>query len=241
MSAHQWELSADECFDWSNDMGLDLIELVMDVEDAFGIEISDEDANKMRTVGDLESCVLRQACMDSSAFCGTSRSFHLLRRKLLDIFPLARTDVRPAVSMEALLPCADRRAIWRRLRDHDIMLPPLMLGRAAFSVTAVVVAVLTGTMAVLASINSAAVLLALQIPLAYVLTRPLAVRIPFGCQTLGDAALWIMPIKGGGESPGSVSRDEITRRVRLIVAYQLDLPPETIRSDSRFVEDLCAD
>lgn len=220
---------------------MDFIELVIAVEDAFGIEISAEDAAKMQTVGDLDSCVVRKTCMDSSAFCGTSRSFHLLRRKLLDVLPLARADIRPAASMDALLPCADRRAIWRKLRDHDIMLPRLMLGRAAFGVTAVIVTVFTGMLAVLVSINTAVALLALLVPLAYVLTRPLAVRIPFACQTFGDAALWIMPTKGASETPGSMSRSELTRKLDLVIANSLGLPLETIRSDSRLIEDIRAD
>ena len=36
---------------------LDVVELVMAIEEAFDIEISDEDAEAMRTVGDVESYV----------------------------------------------------------------------------------------------------------------------------------------------------------------------------------------
>ena len=34
-------------------MGLDIVELVMTVEETFGIEIPDRDAERLRTVGDL--------------------------------------------------------------------------------------------------------------------------------------------------------------------------------------------
>ena len=34
-------------------MGLDIVELVMEVEETFGIDIPDQDAERLRTVGDL--------------------------------------------------------------------------------------------------------------------------------------------------------------------------------------------
>lgn len=38
---------------------LDVVELVMDLEDEFGIEISDEDSERVETVGDLVALVKR--------------------------------------------------------------------------------------------------------------------------------------------------------------------------------------
>ena len=42
-------------------MGLDIVELVMTVEETFGIEIPDRDAERLRTVGDLYWYVLEHA------------------------------------------------------------------------------------------------------------------------------------------------------------------------------------
>jgi acyl carrier protein len=38
-------------------MGLDIVEMVMEVERAFGIQIADADAGKLRTVGDLHAYI----------------------------------------------------------------------------------------------------------------------------------------------------------------------------------------
>lgn len=42
-------------------MGLDGVEMIMEVEDEFGITIPDSDASEMRTVGDLVFCFWRRA------------------------------------------------------------------------------------------------------------------------------------------------------------------------------------
>ena len=39
-------------------MGLDIVEMVIEVETSFGISISDQDASHLRTVGDLYQCVV---------------------------------------------------------------------------------------------------------------------------------------------------------------------------------------
>ena len=39
---------------------LDVVEMVMAIEDAFDIEVADEDAESMRTVGDVEAYVAKR-------------------------------------------------------------------------------------------------------------------------------------------------------------------------------------
>lgn len=53
-----------ETADFVTDLGassLDLVELIMVVEDAFGIEISDSAAERIATVGDLQAFIRSQA------------------------------------------------------------------------------------------------------------------------------------------------------------------------------------
>ena len=41
---------------------LDLVEMVMAIEEVFDIEVPDEDAEGMRTIGDVENYVSRRLC-----------------------------------------------------------------------------------------------------------------------------------------------------------------------------------
>ena len=56
-------------------MGLDGVEIVMDVEDHFGITIKDEEAERVRTVNDLVALVGSRIRNAHSAVCPTVSSF----------------------------------------------------------------------------------------------------------------------------------------------------------------------
>jgi hypothetical protein len=59
-------------------MGLDTVELIMEVEEAFDIKIPDEDAEKLRTIGDLHHYIANKLqlvsgpCLSSAAFAGSA-------------------------------------------------------------------------------------------------------------------------------------------------------------------------
>lgn len=49
-------------------MGLDSVELVMEFEDEFELQIPDEVAERMRTIGDVVSYIgMRSSCLDDDA------------------------------------------------------------------------------------------------------------------------------------------------------------------------------
>jgi hypothetical protein len=57
-------------------MGLDGVELILAVEDAFQIHISDEEAGNVSTVGDLHDLVVSKLQGQDSKRCLTSAAFY---------------------------------------------------------------------------------------------------------------------------------------------------------------------
>jgi acyl carrier protein len=100
-------------------MGLDTVELVMEVEEAFGITIPDAEAEKILTIGDLYRYVL--AKLDGPALttpgCPSAAVFYRLRRQLMGRFRVERRRIRPASPLDDLVPATDRRQQWQRLGE----------------------------------------------------------------------------------------------------------------------------
>ena len=76
-------------------MGLDLVEIVMCLEEDFGIGIADTDAHRIRSPRSLADYICDRVPMDSKAPCQSQRAFHLLRQSLLRRTQSLRPDVKP--------------------------------------------------------------------------------------------------------------------------------------------------
>jgi general stress protein CsbA len=68
-------------------MGLDSVELVMDVEKHFSISIPDPEAEKAHTVGKLVDCVANILGMDNYDFGLRDRTFSLIKASLESLVP----------------------------------------------------------------------------------------------------------------------------------------------------------
>ncbi|MCP4511754.1 MAG: hypothetical protein GY826_35740 [Fuerstiella sp.] len=106
-------------------MGLDTVELLMDVEASFGIEISDDDAQNIVTVGDLFECVKSHMEMAPAGTCLTAATFCDIRKGMLD------TGITecfgPCTSLTEIAPDHNRRSFWTRLaKNMQLRLPDLV-------------------------------------------------------------------------------------------------------------------
>ena len=99
-------------------MGLDSVELVLAVEEKFGISISDEEACAIRTVGELHRCVVSKLAMSDKSTCLTQKAFHLLRRNVISQFDIPRGNFRPDTLLESVIPRTGRREQWFLLQSN---------------------------------------------------------------------------------------------------------------------------
>src|SRR5687767_13604049 len=87
------------------DMGLDTVELVMEIEDEFGFQMSDHDAELIQTCGQLCAYVLARVKPDprGRTLCSTARAFYFLRRELMAQVPLPKRCLRPGTKLTDVL------------------------------------------------------------------------------------------------------------------------------------------
>lgn len=221
-------------------MGLDLVELVMEVEDAFDVKISDEDATKCDTVGKLIAMVQEKVGDGKPEICLTSRTFYRLRQALMANLGIERRQVRLDSTLAELLPGRMRRKQWNKLRDAGILVPPLELTKRQTMFTGFLVVVAALGVGVysndwgLLAISAVTFLF-----LACWLSRPFAMHVPTMCSTMRNLALYAAVRSDGDDRERVGLREtEIAQKVRVIISEQLAVPIERLSDNTHFVHDL---
>ncbi len=97
-------------------MGLDTVELVMEIEDEFAISLPDADAELIQTAGQLHAYVCHRLRPQPAPRCASARAFYFLRRVVLCHHDVSRRAVRPSARVAHLLP-ADGPDRWPEIAD----------------------------------------------------------------------------------------------------------------------------
>jgi hypothetical protein len=233
-------------------MGLDSVELVMAVEEKFGISISDEEAQEIRTVGDMYECVLRKVMVADTSSCLTQKAFHLLRRTARDLFNVPRDQFRPDARLNVIVPRASRRENWTRFQSAvgAANWPKLTISwPGAFALLALVFAIpcsvfVFGTAVlkwnVLVAGTGAAALMLLSIKAGKLVARPFETEFR-GVSTVRDLAFMLVaqnPQLFGAEH-ATWTANETWAVLASVIKIQTGVSQFT--KDSRFVDDLKID
>jgi acyl carrier protein len=231
-------------------MGLDTVELIMAVEEAFDVEITDVEAEQVSTVGQMYALIINKLAPSQPQRCMSSVLFYRTRRALMGLHDVPRRSITPSTPMDSLLPASRRRAHWQdlgyvlRAQLPGMELPTRtsrLLGVLNLALLLSCLAAFRGypiPVALLYSMGCAFLLRAARRAAA-----SSAVQIPAQCATVGGTVKTILRSNYG--SPPRARRDwhpnDVWETLRRVVVEQLDVPPEAVTVDADFVQDLGAD
>jgi acyl carrier protein len=230
-------------------MGMDGIELILAVEETFGIQISDEDAGAVSTLGDFADCVMRLVGTDKTAPCFSQKRFYRIRSARINAFGIPRKRIRPHTPLRDFIRKGNTRKDWQAFRlaleAEGIGLPALHQPQwfscsVRWGLSLVWMITVIPLIMRVHPLVSIAIYLALIVPAIVLLEAIGGWRIPARFQTVAS----LIPSTGNvtqGEQTTVWTRDAVLATLFKLTSEQLGVPIEEIKEYSRFHEDLRMD
>lgn len=107
-------------------MGLDTVELVVDVEKHFGISIPNVEIEAVRTVGEFAQCAAKYIAINKGQKCKSQMLFYVLRDYAFEEFQFPREQFTPSTIIGEVIPLANRKNLWDKMsNDLGLEMPPL--------------------------------------------------------------------------------------------------------------------
>jgi len=226
-------------------MGLDTVELVMEVEDTFKIKIADEEAERTQTIGELHALVLTKLeGRKVNEYCTSQRTFYSLRRFLSSYVDRSLKKIRPMNKTEDYFPPENRRKTWEQFsQDTPYRFPNLCRPEWVIILLCLIFAVTTFLGFMLFRNHLPVWLIVVFLfpwaYLFYILTvlfsEPLAVEIPSDCNTLGGLTQSLVSL-----NYDTVDYDggNVKEMLYEIISEQFGVNRDTLTSETTFVGDL---
>ncbi|MGA2544862.1 MAG: hypothetical protein ABSG78_25205 [Verrucomicrobiota bacterium] len=239
-------------------MGLDGVEIVMAVEEAFDITLLDKETEKVRTPGDLIELVMAKVGRSDVAVCLTQRAFHRWRRAFLSELSLRRSDFRLDVTTEKLLPLPTRKTVLARIAHQAGVAKPPDLERPGWLINSLLASSVAAAIAVSIALSHSPATKTVGLNLirefnwvigvvagfcvlriGFLVTKQMATTFPPRLRTVEGLTRWLVAnnpklVEG---PPGQWSREQVAEKVREIVIDQFGLKIENYREEARFIED----
>lgn len=223
-------------------MGLDGVELVMEFEDEFGIDITDEEAVGLRTPGMVIDLVLSKLEVAAQEVCWSQRAFYLLRGALMEYAGAARGAIRPDSALQDLIHPEHVARMWPTLEQAVeakvwpglVRAPLLVAGLWAVGCAAClgmfVIGMAGGVGTAASSTAVGAIIFAI---VAILVTERWRTRLPQGMERVRD----LVPYAGTSERI-AWTREKVATVVKVVVVEQLGLSEADYREDADFINDL---
>ena len=234
-------------------MGMDLVEIIVRTEDAFGISIPDADATNITTPRELADFVATKVTLSNEPSCLSQQSFYFLRGRFQPHLSFSHQAFRPKTPLEKLVPKQNRQLVWATLQA-DVganALPNFARPFWLFSILAALTIFIFfyTTIAIWKTFNADLVLalfcsFAVAIGFGYisaVATRPTKQHFRRSYKFVGEVARYLVANK-----PHVFKRDarmwtrvQVLEVVREIVADHVSL--QDFSDDAHFIHDLRLD
>jgi acyl carrier protein len=112
-------------------MGLDSVELIIEIEKAFAIKIPDEEAEKLITVGDVHNWVWNHIEQKNSTKCISQVLFYKLRKYISHKNGMPLRTVNFDTSLNGVIPWKDRKKEYAHFAESTgLRLPKLVLSNS---------------------------------------------------------------------------------------------------------------
>jgi hypothetical protein len=100
---------------WSQEMGLDMVEFVMDVEESFKLSIPDSVAQTINTPRKLIDYLHSQLPHTNETHCLSQRAFYAVRCAIGREIGTIHPRVGPATEIASILPPENASAVWEQI------------------------------------------------------------------------------------------------------------------------------
>jgi len=238
-------------------MGLEAVEIVMQVEEGFGIAIKDSDAEKMVTPHDLIEQIMNQAGRTGRVPCLKQRAFHRIRASLMRRFGLKREQIRLETRLTEVVPRPARKNHFDEILKELGINKSIELVRPDWMTQMIAITVMASSLAltvffafqpvpypILSYIINVPVLAVVFFVvlfgwLAAILTRGQRYEFEPAMATVEGLSRWMVANSSNlaEAPPGQWSREQVAEKVRSIVIDVLGCEKE-YREDAEFVKDL---
>jgi acyl carrier protein len=237
-------------------MGLDVAELVLEIEESFHIRLAASDLERMHTVGDLYRFILKDMGLQRGGPCLSGVTFYRVRRALMQVIGVNRRDIILKRRIEDLVPRHARRQTWRSLGQALGGLRLAALVRPGWVHFLTTLAVLSfggvyGSLVLGRPVSVAWVtalpLMAVFALLAVLITRPLAICVPSECITVRELVLEVLAHNHGriaseaNDGRMSGTEREVWDSLCNLISENLCVDRDRLTESTRFVEDLRLD
>jgi acyl carrier protein len=216
-------------------MGLDGVELVMSIEEGFGVTIADAEAEACVTPAAVVDLVFGKLRASDERVCVSQRAFYLLRKGLTRTLGVARRQVDLAADIRSFTAGRSEREVWDDLKTAVQARSWPALARPRWLTASLGMLSLGTFCALMARFHWAAAVAGtvLVACVAARLTRPFRSRIPARYSRLRE----LVPFAVTSDAI-SWTRDQVAALVRKLVIEQLGLREGQYREDAEFMKDL---